>query len=482
MTTPLRIGVVPLARPTFDVPFAEQVAASAFAALDAMGMELVGPRELLFDAVAAEAALDDLKEKPLDALLILQITFTDATMTVALARQVRAPVVIWAFPEERTGGRLRLNSLCGLNLAGHALGRADTGYRYVFGAPDDANSVTKLKALLSGESRVSTSRQTGEGPDVSTSRESPIPPGNGAADRKAAAVVAALRGRRIGVVGRHPDGFDTCRYEPDRLDALAGVGVQPIELPDLFDRARAVPDDRVQAVRDDAERNLGDLSDMEQEPLEKSLRVYGALRDIADEQGLSGLAVRCWPEMFTEYGCAACGPMAMLNQDRVPCACEADVYGNVTTLILQEIAGEVAFMSDLVDLDRGTDTGVFWHCGLAPVDMADPDMAPRATIHSNRRKPLLNEFPLRPGRITIARLSQARNETKLVVGSGEIVRAPMSYSGTSGVVRFDAPVDTVLETVMQAGLEHHYAMVYGDHRDVLRAVAARLNLPVLDLT
>ena len=101
--------------------------------------------------------------------------------------------------------------------------------------------------------------------------------------------------------------------------------------------------------------------------------------------------------MFTDYGCAACGPMAMLNQERVPCACEADVYGNVSTLILQTLADAPAFMADLVDLDRDSDTGVFWHCGLAPLDMADPEATPRRPSIRTARKPLLNEFPAKTG-------------------------------------------------------------------------------------
>ncbi len=473
MSEKRRIGIAALARPTFDVPFAEQVAAQAFAVLDGLAAEIVGPRTLLFDAAEAEAAVAALRDEPLDLMLILQVTFTDATMTVALAEAVDAPVAIWAFPEPRTGGRLRLNALCGLNLAGHALGRAGIAPAYVFGGPDDAATRETLAALVTqGRISSSTSSQPGTGPADDASQ-----------DRAAAdTVMDALAERRVGVVGRHPDGFDTCRYDADALARLTGVGVEEIALPDLFDRARAVADRDVAAIRADAGAALDNLDEMEAEPLDKSLRVYAALKGMAAEKRLDGLAVRCWPEMFTDYGCAACGPMAMLNQERVPCACEADVYGNVTTLILQTLADAPAFMADLVDLDRASGTGVFWHCGLAPLDMADPEAVPHATIHSNRKKPLLNEFPLKPGRITIARLSQAKNAPKLVIGGAEIERAPNSFSGTSGVVRFDRPVDRVLETVMEEGLEHHYAFAYGEHRPGLRAVAARMGIPVLTLS
>jgi len=85
-----RIGVVALARPTFDVPLAERTASEAFAALGGLGMEIHGSPELLFDADAAREAVATLREVELDLLLILQVTFTDATMTVKFASEIDA--------------------------------------------------------------------------------------------------------------------------------------------------------------------------------------------------------------------------------------------------------------------------------------------------------------------------------------------------------------------------------------------------------
>ena len=149
--------------------------------------------------------------------------------------------------------------------------------------------------------------------------------------------------------------------------------------------------------------------------------------------------------------------------------------------MLQWLADQPALIADLVDVDPASDTAVLWHCGLAPISMADPEIVARPGIHSNRRKPLLNEFPLKPGRITVARLSQSRNLTRLVLAGAQMVAAPMSFSGTSGVLRFDRPVGQVLDLIMSEGLEHHYAIVYGEQRPALRAVAERLAIPVLEL-
>ena len=37
------------------------------------------------------------------------------------------------------------------------------------------------------------------------------------------------------------------------------------------------------------------------------------------------------------------------------------------------------------------------------------------------------------------------------------------------------------ETIMVAGLEHHSCLVYGDYADELRAVAAVLDIPVIEI-
>jgi hypothetical protein len=459
---PPRIGVVPLVRATFDLDLAEEMRGRAWAALEATGATLTGPRGLVVDTAGAMRAARSLAEAKLDLLLFLQLTFADAALTVRLAHAIETPVVLWGFPEPRTGGRLRLNSLCGINLAAHALGRAEIACRYLYAAPEDPAVAGWLAEFATGAGwpSVPEAESTGGGH---------------------AAAAGPLRGTRIGLVGRHPDGFDTCRFDPAELENLLGVAVDKFSQEDLFDRARTIDAATLLPVAARAQRELAGLDEVDAAATEKSLRLYAALRDMAEAHDLAGMAVRCWPEPFTEYGCAACRPMGMLTEDGIPSTCEADVYGTATSLLLQALAGEPAWLVDLVDLDRDSDTGVVWHCGLAPLGMADTGTPPRADVHANRMLPLLAAFALKPGRVTLARLSQAHNRTTLVVAGGEMLAAPMSFSGTSGVIRFDRPVGDVLEAIMGFGLEHHLSLSYGDQRQGLAEAAAGMGIPVVHL-
>lgn len=446
-TPRLRIGVVAVGRPTFDVPYAESLLTVAMKGLQGLDAEIVGAPELQFDAETVRGNLGALTDKPLDLLLILQVTFTDATMTVELSKSVDAPLVLWSFPEPRSGGRLRLNGFCGINLAGHALGKAGQAFEYIHREADSKEALDEVVALA-----------------------------------RAGYVRRRLSGTRVGVIGEHPAGFDTCSYDKDELKTRFGVETQTLPIGDFIASAAAVDDAEANAVRARAAGDLGSLDELDQESLHKSMKVYVAMRRMADQENLQAMAVRCWPEFFTDFGCAACGPMAFMNQDGTPCGCEADVFGTLSSLMLQWTAGEPAFNTDLVDVNVEDDTVVFWHCGQAPISMADPEGPIGPTIHSNRKLPLLNEFALKPGRVTLARLTQAKNEIRLVLGGAEVLRAPPSFSGTSGVARFDKPAGDVLERIMREGLEHHTALVYGEHRPALRRLAGMLDLPVIELT
>jgi len=460
----MKLGILPLGRPTFDVEFAEANLGAMLGVLDQTGHEIIGPRELLFDEGVTRDAVETLKEAQVDQVIILQVTFTDAAMTVAIGQAFEQPLSIWAIPEPRNGGRLRLNSFCGLNLAGHALSLNDRTFSWMYCDPENNPSET-LASLLSGQ------REAGK--LVSDT----IPP----ASDEGRSIANAIKGKRIARVGEHPVGFDTCAYDAPKLKALAGVEVDVLSLDRLFDAARAAPHEAAEALRAEVAKQVRGLDDVDQIELDRSLRLKSGLDSLKENGGYDAFAIRCWPETFTEYGGAVCGPASMMGEGRVPCACEADVYGALTQLILMQAAAAPVFLTDLVDMDASDNSGVVWHCGQAPISMRDPNGPSEATIHTNRKQPLLYQFTLKPGPVTMVRISQAHNHPQMILSYGEMLQRSMAFTGTSGVLRFERDAKMVLNDIMASGLEHHMALAYGDHRDALRGVAGALNLPLLEI-
>jgi L-fucose isomerase-like protein len=147
--------------------------------------------------------------------------------------------------------------------------------------------------------------------------------------------------------------------------------------------------------------------------------------------------------------------------------------------MLQILADAPAFGTDMVGVDTEQDRVALWHCGLAPLTMADPNIQARGGLHSNRKVPLVMDFPLKAGEITFARLSQATGELRLVIGKGEMLALPKPFSGTSGTLKLDIPAQTFLNVLIFEGLEHHISLVYGDHLKLLQKYAKLVDLPVL---
>ena len=446
-----RIAFLPLVRTTFDVPLAAEMTSLARQHLQAAGFELIEPEQPVTDLPTAQQAAQEIAASPVDLLVIFQATFADSTMILALAEASEAPLFLWAIPEPWTGERLRLNSLCGINLAAHALTLHQHKYQYAYCPPQDPTVIHKIRALAA-----------------------------------AGSLRRRLRSARLGVVGNHPVGLDSCHLDEASLSGTFGVQITRIDLNEVFTRARNIPGTVIDHTRTRLDSRLDNLSSLEQLPLRGSLSVYHALKEIAAEKNLDGLAVRCWPEFFTELGCAACGAMSMLSdgfgqEAPVPCSCEADINGTLTQLMLQWLSDAPAFGTDMVGVDADKDRVALWHCGLAPLSMADVNQQPHGGIHSNRRLPLVMDFPLKAGQVTLARLSQATGSLCLVLGRGEMLAEPKPFSGTAGTLKLECSADEFLNLLIKEGLEHHISLTYGDYFEALIAFAGLIDLPVLPL-
>lgn len=446
-----RIAFLPLIRTTFDVPLAAEMTQLAREQLHAAGFELLEVEQPISDLQTAQQVARIIASSQLDLLVIFQATFADSTMVLALADASEAPVFLWAVPEPWMGERLRLNSLCGINLAAHALTLRQRKYQYAYSLPQDTTIIQKIRTLAA-----------------------------------AGYLRRRLRSAHLGVIGDHPAGMDSCHLDEASLGTIFGVSITRIELEDVFKRARSVSGRVIDQTHTLLETRLDNLASLEQVPLRGSLSVYNALKEIATEMELDGLAVRCWPEFFTEMGCAACGAMSMLSDGfgdaaPIPCSCEADINGTLTQLMLQWLSNSPAFGTDMVGVDTEKDQVALWHCGLAPLSMADPHHQPHGGIHSNRRLPLVLDFPLKPGAVTLARVSQATGSLRLVLGKGEMLAEPKPFSGTAGILKLECPAEEFLNLLLREGLEHHISLTYGDYSATLQCFAGLIDLPILTI-
>ena len=459
----MKIGILALGRPTFDVQYAKERLAASLNFLNTTNHNIFGTCELLLDEQDAHKEINILKKEVLDFIIIIQVTFTDSSTILKIATFLEKPIGIWAFPEPRQSGRLRLNAFCGLNLASHTLGLNNIPFSWIYENPEKIKEA-KFEILINSKN---------------SKRPEKILAIPSLGSKKAKSIKKKIHNLKIGKIGSHPDGFDTCKYNQKKLMGLCGIKVDEIDIDTFLNNSRNVKSEEIEPTLNKLKKTISSIKEVNQKELILSLKLENSLKKLQEEGAYNAFALRCWPEMFTKYGGAICAPASISTENKVPCACEADVYGAVTQLILQEVSGQPVFLTDIVDIDVDDDTGVFWHCGQAPISMCNPKIKPTATIHSNRKMPLLFEFPLKEGIVTMMRISQSFGEQKMVLSKGKMIDRPLPFTGTSGVINFDNDTKEVLNNIISYGLEHHIAITYGDHIELLSELASELKLPIL---
>ena len=352
----VRVALLPLARTTFDMEYATQQFHSMKGAFASLPCTTLGGRGLLTDDDAANAEIVKLLEQKPDVVVVLQTTFTDAQVVCTLAAATDLPLVLWSIPEHRNGERLRLNSFCGLNLASHALGMNQHNFKWLFTDPDAHNSTTRLQQTL--QSALTSTGNAGTQNESQHSKFNPVPAQTLLADntlaKQARQALDNLKGKCIARIGEHPPGFSTCAYDAAEVHRSTGITVEEKSLTGWFEQSRKVSAEKTEGVRQQVAGQLTNLDQVDQNQLAASLNLAVTLDEMSSTEKFDAFALRCWPETFTEYGGAACGAAALLGEKRVPCACEADVLGAVTQLLLQEVSGEAVFWLTLLILTSMT--------------------------------------------------------------------------------------------------------------------------------
>lgn len=463
-----RVALIPTARPTFATDQAQVRADAARELLAGLGAEVAGPRDLVMtpeDVEAAAPALDGA-----DLVINVCASFSDATPAQRLYADLDRPLLLWAFREPgETGDRLWLNSLCGANLFAHAVTRAGGTVRLLHGDPDEPGVAEVLARALAGELPEPATLETRTG-----ERADPEPVRAG---------LERLRGRRIGLVGAAPPGFTPSEYDADLLRDLFGIAVETLPVDRAIEAARQVEPEVRKAERDSAVAAQPSLAQVDREQAELAAAVTTSLRDWTEENQLAAAAIRCWPEFPTELGACPCSALSRLADEGTPTACERDVYGAVTMLLLEALGAGTTYLVDTVDVDSARNVLRLWHCGAAATSLAADPANATQSVHCNRKLGVAGNFPLRTGPVIIARLTedlQQPGSLRLLISAGESLPAENRFQGNTAEVRVARPATDLVQSLVTGGFPHHTVLAWTDVRPALRTAADLLGIPVTE--
>jgi L-fucose isomerase-like protein len=441
-----KVVMLGMARPGFDTDLALRLYRESVVLLERLGFDVAGPDGLVTDPDEAGRLAARYRETDADALIVQFSTFGDGRFLTHPVTQLDVPILMWSLPEPEVGGRLRLNSLTGANLASSLLVRVGRRFKYLYRLPDDPEAGTELSCWL-----------------------------------RAATTVRGLRRAVVAEVGNPPPGFYTSSVDALALMQKIGPRLTRVDLQTVLQKAAQVPAERYASVIEADRAAVKGLDALAPDQVIRSTQFLLALQDALGSPPPDAVSVRCWPELFTDYKAVACSTLSHLIDAGIPAACEADTLGAVTMLIQHRLTGQATYLGDLVHVDRGRNTCVFWHCGVGAYSLASPRTGPVAGVQPNRNLGFALNNGLKSGPVTIARLGQAEGGFRMLVLKGEALDEPNRFWGTSVEVRLARPVPEVLDAVIYGGFEHHYALVWEDIAGELVELCSILGIPAVTL-
>lgn len=461
---------VPMGRKTFDLEEGEKQRAESSKLLKEFSDTVNEPEEIITSTDDLNEFLESIDLKEIEMTVYQSVTFADAEGIDLIIEKVKAPVIVWSIREPAVGGRLKLNSLTGGNSTSHQLKYSNHPYSFLLGNPDEEYVIQKIKKLLNGviEDTEFPSRKKMIEPKLNKTRKQQV-----------TELIENLKVMNIGVIGEHPPGFFFSNADDDILKKQLGITVKYYDLEKAFEECVKIPRSRWEFAIDRAEKQVVGLNRKE-ETVERFAQFTTYVKDEIEEENLTGIAVRCYPEFFNKLGAAACSTLSQFTEDGIVSACESDIHGSISMYILQELSkGQAPYLGDLVHVNEGSNSVVFWHCGAGAYSLAHPDQGARAGVHPNRKLGFTMEFGLKPGQVTIFRLSYTPEGYRLLVMKGNALDTPKRFNGTSVEVELETGVSETVSELFEGGVEPHYALVYADVGDELIELGHQLGLETI---
>ena len=167
--------------------------------------------------------------------------------------------------------------------------------------------------------------------------------------------IRALRGKRLGCVGRPSDWLIASDYAPDTVMDKLGLGFISIPMEELLEEIRQ------NRYEENAYTALFLQQAFDRGEIGKALAVYGAFQRIVTRYGLCGVSVRCFDLLDTVHTTGCLG-LSILNSLGVYGGCEGDMPTLLSMAVLGSVTGEPLFMCNPRRFDTGAGCATFAHC------------------------------------------------------------------------------------------------------------------------
>jgi L-fucose isomerase-like protein len=291
-------------------------------------VDLIAIKDQVIEVEDAKKAATQLVAAEIDGLVVISSTFHLGHLVLELEKVLHKPILLWGLPElPYNGGKIRLNSVCGVNLNSSNLYKSGIkNYHVTVGPTIDTDWVDAIR------------------------------------------ISAAFRKTNLGVLGYRAKGFFNLGVYDLNVYSDLGILLNHYELSQVWE---------YQVAEEEIERRkkqvleIFDVKELNEFQINKVAELTAKLGKFMQDNSLTALAVRCWPEFASEFGISPCAAMSILQSEHNILSCEGDIEGAISMIAHRAVGGETPYLFDFSQVDFEENTALLWHCGVAPCNLWD---------------------------------------------------------------------------------------------------------------
>lgn len=402
--------------------------------IEIVDLESFNDEGLLHDRQQEAAIIRHFKQEEVDAMFFPHCNFGTEDMVARVAKAVGKPVLLWGPRDEaplENGMRLR-DSQCGLFATGKVLRRFNVKFTYITNCRvDDPIFERGFKNFIC-----------------------------------AANVVKEFNKMRILQISTRPSDFWSVICNEGELLETFGIQIHPIaldELKQLTLKAEKIDSEALKAAIAYIKENL-DFSLVTEDQIRRIAALKVALKQLVADTGSTAIAIQCWSALQDILGIMPCLVNAVLTDEQIPVACETDIHGAITSIMVQAASMNTlpTFFADITVRHPENPNGeLLFHCGNFPVSLSVEDK-PKLEKHFlfDSHAPGTHEGEIKGGHMTIARFDGDHGEYSLFLGKAKGIQGPYTRGSYVWVEVNDWPLWE--ETLVKGPYIHHSTGIHAN--------------------
>lgn len=381
-----KVGLITLSLERERTDLAQKFGKEAAQKLRIAGFEVFENGELIFDAEKCIHTAHDYKSSGADCIIILLGTWVSTPVVVDTLKTIDLHFGIWA--EDNPASF----SLTAGGIVHGSLDELGIKHRFLYGSPRSEELIRDIASFI-----------------------------------HASAAINDLKGTRLCVVGGRVLGMYTTMADIIQLKNIFGIEVEHMDAVRLYLDAENAPDDEISKMKNWIRETFGTIN-VNERILERSIRLYLALKGAFNQDAYNVIAVKCQDEMINNYA-SSCLAVSLLNDEGFTVSCESDINAAITMRILRSLSGEIALFGDVNHIDFKNKILRVVNCGSMPTLMA----ASRKEVDLNLQYEYMGKaqgvttvFSVRESPVTVARLSRIKGNFVMLAAEGNTLAVERS--------------------------------------------------------